>query len=435
MPDPDVSVAAAPPQVSRKCAACDEEGEEIQRKPTGSAETSLSEAPAIVHQVLRSPGQPLDAVTRAYFEPRFGNDFSQVRIHTDARAAESARSVHARAYTVGRHIVLGSAQPSLRSVAGQSLLAHELAHVVQQSRGGPAPELSALAPHEQDARSAANAIAAGASFVNVACNTGVGLARDDKRHKPEAPPDPAVVKEARLTELAGDPRKAHEAWKNLKLEEKTELVDKMIALYGAVFAHQFRDIAEHGKAQFTQYYWQPNTGPTPEQLRARGWRLLGMERTGTGATDVEVWVNAAGSTTRRDISTYHQKSRGTIVEPPPPCPCPESAFCDDLAKIIKEGWPAISAFDISVEGFAANPTGAHATNIEAEIARNRALARDFTTKLSNLQDEADKLGDEEKCIGDKASEEWDAATDQYTRILQRYNTLKQAPAGGADPNP
>ena len=64
-----------------------------------------------------------------------------------------------------------------------------------------------------------------------------------------------------FTELAGDPRKAHEAWKNLKLEEKTELVDKMIALYGAVFAHQFRDIAEHGKAQFTQYYWQPNTGP------------------------------------------------------------------------------------------------------------------------------------------------------------------------------
>jgi hypothetical protein len=307
--------------------------------------------------------------------------------------------------------------------------------VVQQSRGGPAPQLGAPAPHEQDARSAANAIAAGASFVTVACNTGVGLARDDKSHKPEAPPDPAVVKEARLAELARDPRKGHQAWKNLKLEEKTELVDKMIARYGAVFAHQFRDIAEHGKAQFDLDYWQPNTGPTPEQLKARGWRFLEMEPTGNVAYEVEVWVNAAGSTTRRDVATYHQESRGTIVEPPPPCPCPESAFCDDLAKILKEGWPAIVAFDASVEGFAANPTAADATNIEAEIARNRAIARDFITKLSNLQDKADELGDEEKCIADKASEEWDAATGEYTRILQRYNTLKQAPAGGADPNP
>ena len=61
-----------------------------------------------MHQALRSPGQPLDHATRAYFEPRFGHDFSQVRVHTDDRAAASARAVNARAYAVGREIVFAA---------------------------------------------------------------------------------------------------------------------------------------------------------------------------------------------------------------------------------------------------------------------------------------------------------------------------------------
>src|SRR5918912_2929695 len=65
----------------------------------------MNEAPPIGNEVLRSPGQPLDAATRAYFEPRFGHDFGGVRVHTDARAAQSARAVNALAYTVGRDVV------------------------------------------------------------------------------------------------------------------------------------------------------------------------------------------------------------------------------------------------------------------------------------------------------------------------------------------
>src|SRR5436309_2773031 len=60
--------------------------------------------PPIIQDVLRSPDQPLDAGTRAFMEPRFGQDFSQVRVHTDAKAAESTRAVNALAYTVGQHI-------------------------------------------------------------------------------------------------------------------------------------------------------------------------------------------------------------------------------------------------------------------------------------------------------------------------------------------
>src|SRR5512134_563730 len=92
-------------------------------------------APPIVHEALRSPGQPLDAATRAFMEPRFGHDFSGVRVHTDARAAESARAVQALAYTVGRDIVFGDQRYSPQTSPGRRLLAHELTHTLQQRQG------------------------------------------------------------------------------------------------------------------------------------------------------------------------------------------------------------------------------------------------------------------------------------------------------------
>src|SRR6266567_3648743 len=92
----------------------------------------LDSVPPIVHEVLRSPGQPLDVKTRAFFEPRFGHNFSQVRVHADARAAESADAVAALAYTVDRDIVFSAGQYNPSISAGQQVLAHELAHVVQQ---------------------------------------------------------------------------------------------------------------------------------------------------------------------------------------------------------------------------------------------------------------------------------------------------------------
>ena len=107
----------------------------VQRRATTGG-TGVMEAPPIVHDVLNSPGQPLDAATRAFFEPRFGHDFSNVRVHADAGAAESARSVNALAYTVGRDVVFAAGQYAPTAMAGKTLLAHELSHVVQQSRAG-----------------------------------------------------------------------------------------------------------------------------------------------------------------------------------------------------------------------------------------------------------------------------------------------------------
>ena len=93
-------------------------------------------APPAVHEVLRSPGRPLDVGVRAFMEGRFGEDFSGVRIHTDPRAAASAREVDANAYTVGRHIVFGEGRYTPGLPSGDRLLAHELAHVSQAGERG-----------------------------------------------------------------------------------------------------------------------------------------------------------------------------------------------------------------------------------------------------------------------------------------------------------
>ncbi|HLZ34046.1 MAG TPA: DUF4157 domain-containing protein, partial [Nitrospira sp.] len=86
-----------------ECESCATKKGLLQRK--GSGDFEQSEVPPIVHEVLRSPGHPLDATTRAFMEPRFGHDFSRVRVHTDIKAADSARAVSALAYTVGYNVV------------------------------------------------------------------------------------------------------------------------------------------------------------------------------------------------------------------------------------------------------------------------------------------------------------------------------------------
>jgi hypothetical protein len=93
----------------------------------------MPQAPAIVQDVLQAPGQPLDVSDQRFFARRFGHDFSAVRIHADKRAAVSARSVSAEAYAVGSQIVFAEGRYAPGTQAGRRLLAHELAHVVQQA--------------------------------------------------------------------------------------------------------------------------------------------------------------------------------------------------------------------------------------------------------------------------------------------------------------
>ena len=116
-----------------ECEECREKRISLQRAGRNSdlAGQIDSSVPPIVDDVLRSRGEPLDPAIRAFMEPRFGHDFTQVRVHTDAQAARSAERIGALAYTVGPEIVFGSARYSPGTIEGRQLLAHELTHVVQ----------------------------------------------------------------------------------------------------------------------------------------------------------------------------------------------------------------------------------------------------------------------------------------------------------------
>jgi len=106
----------------------------LQRKASGGGSKEAGVAPPAVHQVLASAGGALDQSTRAFFETRFGRDLSGVRVHTGSLAAESARSVGARAFTLGNNIVFGHGEYAPEDPSGRRLMAHELAHVVQQQQ-------------------------------------------------------------------------------------------------------------------------------------------------------------------------------------------------------------------------------------------------------------------------------------------------------------
>ena len=108
------------------------EGQSVQPKVGQTQTPKVSKSVAANIHAMNGGGSPLPDTTRAFFEPRFGADFSQVRLHTDSRAGETARSVNARAFTVGRDIALGTGQYAPESHQGRRLLAHELTHVVQQ---------------------------------------------------------------------------------------------------------------------------------------------------------------------------------------------------------------------------------------------------------------------------------------------------------------
>jgi hypothetical protein len=119
--------------LQRQCAGCRAEEEQAGHAPPARAPRAVDVTPV--------GGEALDPALRAYFEPRFGHSFGGVRVHTDGRAAEAARAVNALAYTVGTDIAFGAGQYAPGTAQGRRLLAHELAHVVQQSGGalGAAP--------------------------------------------------------------------------------------------------------------------------------------------------------------------------------------------------------------------------------------------------------------------------------------------------------
>jgi hypothetical protein len=153
--------------LQRKCDRCHEKEHILQRSARGSIPEDL---PPIVDKVLRSPGQPLEPATRTFMEPRFGHDFSRVRVHSGGGAAEAARALQAKAYTIESDIVFGSNEYAPETPEGRRLLAHELAHVVQQRDAGRESLSTQLylggaeSPLEHEANRISKAVFAPAAF-------------------------------------------------------------------------------------------------------------------------------------------------------------------------------------------------------------------------------------------------------------------------------
>ena len=241
-----------------ECEACRKKREQgLQRAAITAGPTS--DAPPIVHAALRSPGRPLDAAARAALEPRLGADFSHVRVHTDAQAAASARSVNALAYTVGRDVVFGAGQYAPSTRAGQRLLAHELTHVIQQGTASPGTAPLAVGPtddaFEREADSVAHHVTraeTSAPGQTTGRRAGQAVSSVQREPDPQAP-TAEQMREAQLRSLATRPSLALRQWGRLSQADRDQVLWTMISTSGAPFAAEFQKYAKGDK--------KPNLGP------------------------------------------------------------------------------------------------------------------------------------------------------------------------------
>ena len=193
-------------RLQRKCACGTHAGGECtgcarkRAQQKGAGHDTMSHGYAGVEAVLAAPGRPLAGSTRQSMEAGFGHDFSSVRVHTDAAAADSASAVDALAYTVGSHVVFAAGQYAPQTPPGQGLLAHELAHVVQQQATSGSAALAENQQLEHEADRAAQSLQAGRP-VGIAARSVAGMMRapagggTPPPKKPVAPRQPTAGEE------------------------------------------------------------------------------------------------------------------------------------------------------------------------------------------------------------------------------------------------
>lgn len=128
----------------------EEEEKQVQTKETSRSSPEL--APSVENGIksIRGGGQPLTESSRAFFEPRFGKDFSSIRVHTDPRASDLSKSTNAKAFTLGRDVVFGAGQYAPESTEGKRLIAHELTHVAQQEKSNKVLQRKPIQPKEEE---------------------------------------------------------------------------------------------------------------------------------------------------------------------------------------------------------------------------------------------------------------------------------------------
>jgi hypothetical protein len=258
---------------------------------SGQSTRQADAAPTSVDQALASPGRLLEPALRQDMEPRFGYDFSRVRLHTDAAAQQSARDMNAYAYTVGHNMVFGAGKFAPGTQEGRRLIAHELTHVVQQSGSDGIRVNSSNEKHGLSPRSGLAAIQEAAGNMAIQ-RTPREEGEEDAPVRLESALNllsvpagaPAKRKPARkarrelddpeLKALAQWPGDAHRVWKRLTGRERVALLTHMSNRYGTDFSNQFYKFTETGAKDEYLTFAGPFPEYTPEWFRQHGYRLV-----------------------------------------------------------------------------------------------------------------------------------------------------------------
>lgn len=252
-------------------------------------------------QRLRSSGQPLDPTARHFVEPRFGHDFSQVRVHTDSKAAETAQAVNALAFTVGQNIHFGAGEYHPESRGGMRLLAHELAHTVQQEGVDAgvqrfSPDWSATENDrlEHEADHAAEEVVAG-RFARVAGSARTAAPQREDKDKKKQPQAPKMVPPV-------EPSKAQK--KMIDAARRAAAVRTQTAMFKASGVQGASELSEARRLAQAKFDW---TNPDMDQISEV---LSGM---GGGLVTVDVKVAGAGDPECGSRAGYVRGHRPPIV--------------------------------------------------------------------------------------------------------------------------
>ncbi len=321
----------------------EEEEEILQTKASpGRTPEVCSDFESSIH-ALKGGGQPLPESFRAFFEPRFDYDFSQVRVHTDARDAESARTLNARAYTVGRDIVFGVGQYVPGSMEGEKLIAHELTHVVQQDSAPPlSDKLTVSKPlegYENEAGAAARAVTSRLS-VGI-CGAITALQRKDKGQAKGGsrtifPPIKYKSYPVKATTLKGAVEAMKKArgeeageteWEpklNYSFDKKTDIIKSASVTVPIVVTMPkwpgAKKLGKAAKAEWERFYKalkdheEGHVKLVRERLKDQHKSLVGKSKEGAEAAFQKALDALQKASDDYDVKTDHGRKQGTIID-------------------------------------------------------------------------------------------------------------------------
>lgn len=221
----------------------------VQRSADGGKTASPQASSSI--KATKGQGSRLPGPVNAEMSCKIGADFSDVKVHTDSRAAQLSADLGAQAFATGKDIYFAKGKFNPGSREGKHLLAHELAHVVQQGKAGELIQ-------KQDEPSAAQ-----------------------------------VIRDNFVRRIARFPYQAHTRWHGLSKGEQVALITYMTAYYGINFSRMFREYTRHPELVQHRVELTNNPGVTPQGyprlLEESNFRFAGLEGMG-----VETWVHPSG---------------------------------------------------------------------------------------------------------------------------------------------